>query len=184
MRAPHLVALLLGPACGKPTLDPGPSDGGATATDGGTGDGGSTGPDGGDPDTGGGTDGGGTSDGGASAVAPVALSMDAWCYPHTTGKTDAIWIVSLSYTDPQGDDTAARFFPGVEVERGGSVVATYDLVCAEPALCSGSFRQSQDGVSCDEAESWLLHGTVQDEDGNRSDPLSVRGRRCATSAGC
>ncbi|NOY27207.1 MAG: hypothetical protein GXP62_15165 [Oligoflexia bacterium] len=179
---PLALALMVG--CGGKQLA---DDSGATGTS--SSDGGDGGTSGNTGDTGNtGTNTTGSTDAGASTTAdpeaPVVTSVDAWCYAHKTGQVDYIWQVDLTYTDPQGDDTAQAYFNGMTVSQGGTVVAEYDLTCPDPGVCGGSFRQSLDQVVCAKASSYTIAVRVLDEDDNWSEPAETAGRNCPSSDPC
>ncbi len=177
-----LVVLVLA-GCGDKDSDSGALVGG---TDGGSVDGGSVdggGTDGGNVDGGGG-DGGSTDGGGADPELPVVESLDAWCYPHTTGTDDFIWQVDAAVSDPQGDESLAPYFDGITVLQSGSNVAGYAMSCGGTGSCSGSFNESQDGIRCDIADTYTIQVRVLDEDDNWSAPVEVTGRSCPSADPC
>lgn len=113
----------------------------------------------------------------ASPDRPVLLTVDAFCYEHTTGETFWNWEAHCTATDPQGTDTLERGGT-LTVLTGGAPVATYTLaVNPDTGECTGSFREDADGVLCSAAASYTFRFVVEDEDDHLSDPMEVAGRR-------
>jgi hypothetical protein len=56
-------------------------------------------------------------------------------------------------------------------------VARYALVCDGGGDCVGSFRETDDGVSCEAASSYTFRFQVADQDGHVSAPFDVLGQR-------
>jgi hypothetical protein len=157
-------ALLLLTACGKDDAETGQEgeDGDAdTDTDA---DGDADGDTDGDTDT-------------NPAWSPVVLTADAWCYHHATGKEFNQWLADCTYDDPQGVETVSTMQGNsLGVLSSGTEVAVYALACRDGA-CNGSFKEEEDGVLCDSAASYTVRFVVMDEDGHRSAPYDVQGRR-------
>ena len=111
------------------------------------------------------------------ASSPVVTSADAWCYLHEVGKKAYMWMATCDYDDPQGLETVSSFEGNrLVVSTGGTEVATYDLACGAGS-CSGSFKETDDGVICANASTYTLAFQVMDEDGNLSAPYEVTGRK-------
>lgn len=126
-------------------------------------------------DTGGGEPAGG-------ATAPTILDADAWCY--TKGGDPAEWVADLYADDPQGADTLQSFFSnGVTVLSAGETVATYELACVSNGHCSSNWSESEDGILCENASSWIIRLRVVDVDGNWSDPVDRVGRQGTNATG-
>jgi hypothetical protein len=132
------------------------------------------------------SDGGDGGDGGSGDTqSPTILSVDAWCYLHSTGDKAYFWTTKVEAADPQGTETLERFVPdGISVAlTGGAELATYALVCDDSGDCQGSWNQNQDGISCENATNYTVSFTAMDEDGNLSAPVSVAGRRGTSAEG-
>lgn len=107
---------------------------------------------------------------------PSVRDVDAWCYQHTTGDHDFVWMVTAIADDPQGTDTLAPMVDGIEVIGDNGEHQIYTVVCTPEGDCFGSWLESDDGVSCTDAGSYTVHLAVMDEDGNWSATQDVRGR--------
>lgn len=120
----------------------------------------------------------------ADGVSPTILEADVWCYPHADGEnTNYFWSATLSYSDPQGDNTIENFFlDGVVVLQGGGEVARYALACRD-GVGLASWSEAEDLVACGNAEAYTFRLTVADEDGNISAPAELPGRQGADPSG-
>ncbi|MFH1469057.1 MAG: hypothetical protein ABIO70_32015 [Pseudomonadota bacterium] len=120
-------------------------------------------------------------DGDADPDAPWIEEADAYCYLHETGDQFYLWEVNCTADDPQGSDTIKSFDATNSVvtvlNDGGTTVATYALVCTDEGACVGSFKETDDGVSCASATSYTIRFQVVDEDDNVSAPYDVQGRQ-------
>lgn len=160
MRSTFLVLALAALACKPTDIDTGP-------------DGSDTGDADTDVDTDSDTD---------SAVAPVVEQADAYCLYNDSSTQYYYWVVSCSADDPQGDDTLADFSDEwdhtVTVRgTGGTDIASYELSCNDDGDCTGTFYESDHGVICTSASSYIFGFVVYDQDGNASEPLEVVGRQ-------
>lgn len=119
--------------------------------------------DGSDDTGGGGGDDTGTT--GASDVAPRVASVDSvdCTEQQSAGET---WVIEITVTDPQGDDTIDGGVVNVVNESGG-LMADYDLACGDGS-CFGGFRADYDGITCSLEGSITMVFQVWDEDGNYS----------------
>lgn len=139
-----------------------------------------------DTDTGsnasGGTEGGESGEGGddggdgGDGISPSIVEADSWCYEHPKSDATYIWVASATVDDPQGLDTLENFFEGVSVSTNDVEIATYSMVCTDGGDCTTSWNQNEDGIACSNAEAYEISISVQDEDGNWSDPVVVTGR--------
>ena len=114
--------------------------------------------------------------------APVVTSADAYCELHDVGDKYYQWTLQASATDPQGLDTIVRYdstqesnYPLVLTSAGGKL-ARYGLTCAD-GNCFGSFKESEDGVACSNADTYTFQFVVSDEDGNKSASYDILGRQ-------
>ena len=74
------------------------------------------------------------------------------------------------------DWTHSKTFEGVSVSINDVVVAAYSMVCTDGGDCTTSWNQNEDGIACSNAEAYDISISVQDEDGNWSDPVVLTGR--------
>lgn len=102
-----------------------------------------------------------------SPEAPVITGLSyADCSLGTDGQD--IWIIQVSATDPQGDDTIRS--GEVAMSRGATVVNTYPVVCNN-GVCSTSWEATAGTpgeADCSLKGTGSMGMTVVDEDGNRS----------------
>jgi hypothetical protein len=174
MRAHGLPVLLVLVGCQKTIFDTGPDPEGDSDTDSDT-----------DGDTDGDTDADGDTDTGSDTGLgpqdpPVITAADGYCYEHTTGDTFFLWEATCQATDPQGDDTLAAFDlvnNRLVVLQGGTEIAGYTLTCDNTGKCFGSFRETDDGISCAQATTYTLRFTIADETGLVSAPFEIQGRQ-------
>jgi len=114
--------------------------------------------------------------------APVVTSADAYCELHDVGDKYYQWTLQATATDPQGVDTIVRYDSSQEsnytlvLSSAGGELARYGLTCAD-GTCFGSFKESEDGVACSNAESYTFQFVVSDEDGNKSASYDIAGRQ-------
>ena len=109
------------------------------------------------------TGGGGDTDAADSPSVVAVLSADCT----TNGDGVDIWTVSVTVADPQGD--VARVGSSVSVIDGEDVLATYGLACSEDT-CSGSWRNTDDDITCDVGRASVLRFVIVDEFGHESAP--------------
>lgn len=139
----------------------------------------------GESDDTGGSDTADTSDSGPDdGVSPVIEEADSWCYVHTTGEKQYIWVANVQADDRQGTDTLESFITdGIVVLSGETELAEYALVCDADGACTGTWKQSEDNIACANATSYTIRMQVQDEDGNRSEAVEVQGRQGTDASG-
>ena len=102
-----------------------------------------------------------------SDEAPEIQSVDARCYYHSTGDAYYQWALEAYVDDPQGRDTV-EVNQTAEVYRGGTLQASYGLVCGSANPCIGSFKESDNGILCSSASDYSFRFLITDEDGNTS----------------
>jgi len=98
---------------------------------------------------------------------PEIQSVDARCYYHSTGDAYYQWAMEAYVDDPQGRDTI-EINQTIEVYRGGTLQASYGLICGAANPCIGSFKESDNGILCSSASEYSFRFLITDEDGNTS----------------
>ncbi len=116
-------------------------------------------------------------DSGLDDVRPVIESADAYCY---LADEYYQWVVECQADDPQGADTLAEFGDyehSVTVYLSGTAINSYALICSDEGSCTGTFKESEDGVICKNATSYRFGFLVWDEQGNQSELYTIKGRQ-------
>ena len=100
-----------------------------------------------------------------TSVAPVVASVDSveCTMQQSAGE---LWVIGLTVTDPQGDDTVADGSLAV-LDADGNTLASYVVACNE-GTCSASFRADYDGIGCAMIDTITFSLVVVDEQGNSS----------------
>ena len=109
----------------------------------------------------------GTTGNNGSDEAPELQSVEARCSYQSSGESYYLWVLEAYVDDPQGRDTIETN-QTVEVYRGGSLQASYGLICGAANPCIGSFKEAQNGILCDSASDYEFRFLITDEDGNTS----------------
>ena len=125
--------------------------------------------------------------GGNDADAPTILMLDVYCCSPSSGTEAWYWILEAQVSDPQGNDTIADAGQdsGNEVNvrgsggGGGEPLAEYGtgFHCDDKGVCGVSWQQQADNIICDNAKNYEIELIVADEDGNKSQPDSVPGKK-------
>jgi hypothetical protein len=135
-----------------------------------------------------GSDDGNGDDGGSgpNPDAPTILALDVYCCNPASGQPAWYWVLEAQVSDPQGNDTIADAGPnsGNEVNvlsagGGGAPFAEYGagFSCDDKGVCGTSWQQQTDNIICDNADSYDIELIVADEDGNKSEPSTVPGKK-------
>ena len=116
---------------------------------------------------------------------PVITEADAWCYAGGENTDASFWGFRAVADDPQGVETLESFIPDAISFRdgGGNEVKTVTIVCTSTGECTATMSEEQLGVGCALAENFRAVFTVQDEDGNVSDPVEAACRQGTDAAG-
>ena len=130
---------------------------------------------------------GGDDGGGPNPDAPTILSMQVYCCNPAQGPEAWYWFLGAQVSDPQGNDTIAG--PGADSGNevnvrgsgggGGTPLAEYGALfsCDDKGVCDTSWQQQTDNIVCANADSYEIELIVADEDGNRSEPMTLPGKQ-------
>jgi hypothetical protein len=106
--------------------------------------------------------------------APQIRGAGLVCFEHTVGDHNYVWLLTLDATDPQGADTIAPMIEGIELyEASTGRTIRYVLACAPDGACTGSWLDTDDGVSCLAVDDYTVTVSVVDEDGHWSPARDV-----------
>ncbi len=108
---------------------------------------------------------------------PRILSADAWCYSIEVGEIVETWSFKLSADDPQGAHTISTYIQGgiSFQDLNGTELTTLSLICTN-GECSSTTNSTAVSSSCSEASTRQVEFTVEDLDGNRSEPMTITAR--------
>ena len=111
----------------------------------------------------------------SDGVSPIIIEADAWCYLLEENEK---WAFSATVDDPQGTDNIKRFMSDAVVfqDLGGGQIGTSAIAC-ESGSCTGTASSSSVNLGCTAPENFNAIFTVEDEDGNTSEPKTVNCRR-------
>jgi len=111
----------------------------------------------------------------SDGISPIIIEADAWCY--ILEETEK-WAFSAVVEDPQGSDNIKRFMTdAVEFQDlGGGIIGSSAIAC-EGGDCTGTASSSSINLGCTTPENFNAKFTIEDEDGNISEPKTVNCRR-------